>query len=89
MLDVGEASPLHSLLLHPGTRELRTVYEEDFGHSLGDLLLLRPPRRRRSAAAELAAWHSTLLRDARNGGREQHPARCSEAQQHHGLYVTL
>lgn len=52
VLDVGTHSPLHELL-HPGTEPLRTLYEEDFGAPLADVLFLheQQPRRRRSIAA--------------------------------------
>lgn len=51
VLDCGVSSPLHALL-HEGTEPLRTVYEEDFGRPIADVLLLRQPhRRRRSLAA--------------------------------------
>ena len=62
VLDVSDSSPLHALL-HKGTERLRTVYEEDFGQPVADLLLLQqqPPRRRRSLAAaqrlEQQRWH--------------------------------
>lgn len=61
VLDVGPSSPLHALL-HEGTEPLRTVYEEDFGTAVADLLLLQQPHRRRrslSAAQQLEAqrWH--------------------------------
>lgn len=53
MLDVGVHSPLHNLLLHQGTEPLRTLYEEDFGKPVTDLLLLQQNyRRRRRIAAE-------------------------------------
>lgn len=49
VLDVGRRSPLHAMLLHEGSQLLRTVYEEDLGTSLVDLLYLEPhpaaPRR--------------------------------------------
>jgi hypothetical protein len=42
VLDVGRRSPLHAMLLHEGSQLLRTVYEEDLGSSLADLLYLEP-----------------------------------------------
>lgn len=64
VLDVGPSSPLHALL-HEGTEPLRTVYEEDFGTAVADLLLLQQPHRRRrslSAAQQLEAqrWHRLI-----------------------------
>ena len=64
VLDVATDSPLHALL-HEGTEPLRTVYEEDFGQSVADLLLLRQPyRRRRSLAAaqqlEARRWQTLV-----------------------------
>jgi hypothetical protein len=50
VLDVGPASPLHWSLLHEGTRPLRTVYEEDFGPSLADVMFLPPWEEHGSAA---------------------------------------
>ena len=41
-LDVGAASPLHGALLHDGTRPFRTVYEEDLGAAVADVLFLPP-----------------------------------------------
>lgn len=46
VLDVGTHSPLHALL-HEGTEPLRTLYEEDFGQPIADILLLREPQKRR------------------------------------------
>lgn len=51
VLDVGADSPLHDLLLHEGTEPLRTLYEEDFGKPVADVLLLQQPRRRRRQLA--------------------------------------
>lgn len=64
VLDVGSSSPLHELL-HEGTEPLRTVYEEDFGTAVADLLLLQEPYRRRrrlKAAQHLEAqrWHRLI-----------------------------
>jgi hypothetical protein len=64
VLDVALDSPIHALL-HEGTEPLRTVYEEDFGQSVADLLLLREPhRRRRSLQAaqrlEASAWQARV-----------------------------
>lgn len=59
VLDVGVASPLHGLL-HEGTELLRTVYEEDFGQPVADLLFLQNPRRRRRNLK--AAEHSDQQR---------------------------
>eukprot|EP00879_Flechtneria_rotunda_P005673 GHRR01005972.1.p1 GENE.GHRR01005972.1~~GHRR01005972.1.p1 ORF type:complete len:456 (+),score=150.16 GHRR01005972.1:145-1512(+) len=73
VLDVGERSPLHDLLLHEGTRPLRTVYEEDFGQPVADLLLLvqgQPRRvRRRKVSAEEARRPHRLLEAARSAAR--------------------
>lgn len=82
MLDVGEASPLHDLLLHEGTQPLRTLYEEDFGKPVADLLLLRPAhhRRRRRMAAELRRWSRVMQGEAAAGSRQ-----CSN---HHGVFVS-
>lgn len=86
VLDVGEASPLHDSLLHQGTQPLRTVYEEDFGTPLAELLLLRQPhhRRRRRMAAEVQRWSRVLAAEA--GGVAV--GRCSSSVQQHGLYVS-
>jgi hypothetical protein len=46
VLDVGADSPLHDLL-HEGTEPVRTLYEEDFGQPLADVLVLQKHRRRR------------------------------------------
>lgn len=46
VLDVGAGSPLHPLL-HEGTETLRTLYEEDFGRAVADVLLLKQHTRRR------------------------------------------
>lgn len=64
VLDVGPSGPLHALL-HEGTQPLRTVYEEDFGTAVADLLLLQQPyRRRRSLKAaqrlEAQRWHRLI-----------------------------
>lgn len=67
VLDVGADSPLHALL-HEGTEPLRTVYEEDFGQSVADLLLLRQPHRRRrslTAAQQLEARRWQALADSK------------------------
>ncbi|GBF95812.1 hypothetical protein Rsub_08248 [Raphidocelis subcapitata] len=40
VLDVGEGTPLHSQLLHDGTRPARTVYEEDFGQPVADVFYM-------------------------------------------------
>ncbi len=37
---MGFSSPLNQSLLHEGTRPLRTVYEEDFGRQLAEVLYL-------------------------------------------------
>lgn len=66
MLDVGEHSPLHALL-HEGTQPLRTVYEEDFGRPVADVLMLQQPRRRRRRSLlaaqrlEQQRWHRLML----------------------------
>eukprot|EP00775_Hariotina_reticulata_P006337 gene6337-6572_t len=59
VVDVSSSSPFSKLLLHEGTQPLRTLYEEDFGHPIADLLLLRQPRRKRR---RLAAERVRLLR---------------------------
>lgn len=65
VLDVGIDSPLHALL-HEGTEPLRTLYEEDFGTPIADLLMLQEPkpRRRRSLQAaqqqEQRSWFRLL-----------------------------
>ncbi|KAF6259508.1 hypothetical protein COO60DRAFT_1700794 [Scenedesmus sp. NREL 46B-D3] len=83
VLDVGEASSLHALLLHEGTRPLRTVYEEDFGQPLAELLLLRQPhhRRQRRTSAEVQRWSRALAAEAGS-------AQCSRSARHHGVYVS-
>ncbi|KAI8472685.1 MAG: hypothetical protein J3K34DRAFT_519556 [Monoraphidium minutum] len=43
VLDVGAGGALHAPLLHEGTRPLRTVYEDDLGPGLGDVLFLPAP----------------------------------------------
>jgi hypothetical protein len=79
-----QASPLHDLLLHEGTEPLRTVYEEDFGQPLAELLLLRQPqqRRRRRMSAELQRWSRVLAAEA--AGRQCSSSRAAD----HGLYVS-
>lgn len=67
VLDVGADSPLHALL-HEGTQPLRTVYEDDFGQTVADLLLLKEQhRRRRSLKAaqhlEQQRWRRLLQTD--------------------------
>ena len=42
VLDVGTRSPLHHMLLHEGTKPLRTLYEDDFGRSIADVLYFPP-----------------------------------------------
>lgn len=42
VLNVGTHSPLHHMMLHEGTKPLRTLYEEDFGRSIADLLYFPP-----------------------------------------------
>jgi hypothetical protein len=78
-----QASSLHDMLLHEGTEPLRTVYEEDFGQPLAELLLLREPlhRRRRRMSAEVQRWSRALAAEA--SGRQ-----CSNRVQHHGVYVS-
>jgi hypothetical protein len=78
-----QASSLHDLLLHEGTEPLRTVYEEDFGQPLAELLLLREPhhRRRRHMSAEVQRWSRALAAEAGGG-------RCSSSARHHGVYVS-
>lgn len=61
VLDVGRASPLDKLLLHEGTRALRTLYEEDFGAGVADVLLLHQPRRRRRRLAAEARRQRVAL----------------------------
>jgi hypothetical protein len=67
VLDVGADSPLHALL-HEGTQPLRTVYEDDFGQTVADLLLLKEQRRRRRSLKaaqrlEQQRWRRLLQTD--------------------------
>lgn len=56
VLDVGAASPLHASLLHEGTRPLLTVYEEDFGRAVADVLFLPPTGRRAPGGGAGGEW---------------------------------
>jgi hypothetical protein len=83
VLDVGMSSPLHGLL-HEGTEPLRTVYEEDFGTAVADLLLLQQPHRRRSSLK--AAQHLEAQRWHRLMQSQQAVASCSADTS--GVYVS-
>jgi hypothetical protein len=88
-VSAAQASPLHDLLLHEGTQPLRTVYEDDFGRPLAELLLLRQPqqRRRRRMSAELQRWSRALAAEAGGSGSSA-AEKCSSSARQHGLYVS-
>lgn len=58
VLDASEHSPLHGLLLHEGTRPLRTVYEEDFGNAVADILYFTTTDTQMPATAALDIMRS-------------------------------
>eukprot|EP00878_Enallax_costatus_P037386 GHUV01042225.1.p1 GENE.GHUV01042225.1~~GHUV01042225.1.p1 ORF type:complete len:255 (+),score=76.54 GHUV01042225.1:332-1096(+) len=92
VLDVGVHSPLHDLLLHEGTEPLRTLYEEDFGKPVADLLLLQQQhRRRRRLAAEQQRLHRVYARVAAKGSRQLSARLAGQGQVQdlsHAVYVS-
>ena len=87
MLDVGQGSPLHDLMLHEGTEPLRTLYEEDFGQPVADLLLLKQPhRRRRRVTAEQRRLKRNMIAAA--GTPLQHSDFGISSSQYQGIFVS-
>jgi hypothetical protein len=82
VVDVSSRSPLNKLLLHEGTQPLRTLYEEDFGLPIADLLLFRQPRRkRRRLAAERKRFLRALLSAPTKGALAEEAALISSQSQ--------